>query len=89
MENQLYNINDICKSYQIETTFIHELHAHGLIEIRYIESQGFIQEEQLPKVEKFHTWHNELELNFPALDVVFQLIEKITELQEKVKELNK
>ncbi|MCI0921690.1 chaperone modulator CbpM [Sphingobacterium rhinopitheci] len=88
MENQLYKINDICQSYKIETTFIHELHVHGLIEIQYIESQEYLHEEQLPQVEKYYTWHHELELNFPALDVVQQLLVKINDLQEKVRLLN-
>lgn len=88
MENQLYKINDICQSYKIETTFIHELHVHGLIEIQYIESQEYIHEEQLPQVEKFYTWHHELDLNMPALDVVDQLLIKIGDLQKKLRELN-
>lgn len=88
MENQLYKIKDICQSYKIETTFIHELHLHGLIEIQYIESQEYIREEQLPQVEKFYTWYHELELNIPALDVVEQLLIKINNLQETVKRLH-
>lgn len=88
MDNQLYNIKDICQSYKIETTFIQELHNHGLIEIHFIESVGYIKEEQLPQVEKFYTWHHELELNFPALDVVEQLLLKISDLQEKMRLLN-
>lgn len=88
MENQLYKLMDICQSYNIETTFIHSLHYHGLIEILYIESQAYIKEEQLPKVEKFFTWHTDLELNIQAIDVVEQLLEKITHLQEKVNTLS-
>ncbi len=89
MENQLFKISDICQSYKIETTFIRELHVHGLIEIHYIESQEYLHEEQLSKVEKFYTWHHELDLNIPALDVVEQLLEKINYLQEKVKRLDR
>jgi len=88
MDNQLYKINDVCQSYKIETTFIRELYAHGLIEIQFIETEEYIHEEQLPQVEKYYTWHHELELNFPALDVVEQLLTKITLLQERVRLLN-
>ncbi len=88
METQLYNINDICQSYKIENTFILELSNYGLIEIQYIESQPYLNEEHLSKIERFYTWHHELDLNFPALDVVDQLLEKINVLQERVRILN-
>lgn len=88
MENQLYKITDVCKSYKIENAFIRDLHLHGLIEIHYIESQEYLYEEQLTLVEKFYTWHHDLELNFPALDVVQQLLGKINDLQEKLRLLN-
>lgn len=88
MNGQFYKITDICQSYKFETTFIYDLHAHGLIEIHYIESQEYLLEEQLAQVEKYYTWHHELELNIPALDVVEQLLLKISDLQEKVKKLD-
>lgn len=87
MKTQLYKIADICQSYKIETTFIYELDQHGLIEIQYVKSQPYLKEEQLSLIEKFYTWHHELDLNFPALDVVLQLIDRINELQEKVRVL--
>lgn len=89
MENQWYKITDICQSYKIETTFIHDLHNNGLIEIHFIESQAYLKEEQLSQIEKYYTWYHELELNFAALDIVEQLLLRISNLQESLKTLNK
>jgi len=89
MENQLYKITDICQSYKIESTFIYDLSNHGLIEIHVVESQDYLKEEQLSQIEKYYTWHHELELNFPALDVVERLLLKINDLQENIKRLQR
>lgn len=89
MENHLYKITDICQSYQVETTFIHDLYNHGLIEIHIIESQEYLNEDQLSKIEKYYTWHHELELNFPALDVVEQLLLKINKLQTQLNQIQR
>lgn len=87
MKSHLYKITDICQSYKIEITFIYELHAHGLIEIHRKDEYEFLAPDQLVKIEKYHTWHHELDLNYPALAVVEQLINKVESLQEEVKKL--
>ena len=85
MERTLFKLIDICESNQIEQTFIQELHRNGLIEIIILEDQEYLEEEQILIVEKFSTWHYELELNVQGIEVVQQLLEKIEDLQQEIR----
>ncbi|GEM69858.1 hypothetical protein SMI01S_34640 [Sphingobacterium mizutaii NBRC 14946 = DSM 11724] len=85
MEKTLFRVIDICKTNNIERTFIQELHNNGLIEIIIQEEQEFLEEEQVLHVERFSTWHYELELNVQGIEVVNNLIDKIEELQRELR----
>ncbi|GAA4132933.1 chaperone modulator CbpM [Sphingobacterium lactis] len=87
MEKTLFRVIDICRSNNIEQTFIQELHSNGLIEIIYQEEQAFIEEDQVLIVERFSTWHYELEINVQGIEVVQQLLERIEALQSEIKAL--
>ncbi|MVZ63343.1 chaperone modulator CbpM [Sphingobacterium humi] len=89
MEKTLFKVIDICRSGRIEHTFIQELHQNGLIEIIIQEEQEFIEEEQIPQIERFSNWHYELELNVQGIEVVQHLIDRIEKLQEEIKVLNR
>ena len=89
MEKTLFKVTDICRSGRIEHTFIQELHQNGLIEIIIQEEQEFIEEEQIPQIERFSNWHYELELNVQGIEVVQHLIDRIEKLQEEIKVLNR
>jgi len=85
MEKTLFKVIDICRSNKIERTFIQELHQNGLIEIIIEEETEFIEEEQIPKIERFSNWHYELELNVQGIEVVQNLIDRIEKLQREVR----
>lgn len=87
MEKTLFRVIDICRSNNIEQTFIQELHSNGLIEIIYQEEQAYIEEDQVLIVERFSTWHYELEINVQGIEVVQQLLERIEALQSEIKAL--
>lgn len=87
MEKTLFKVIDICHSNNIEQRFIQELHSNGLIEIIYQEEQEFLEEEQVYILERYSTWHYELELNVQGIDVVQHLIDRIESLQTEIKRL--
>ncbi len=89
MEKTLFSVIDICKTNNIERTFIQELQNNGLIEIIVQEEQEFIEEEQVVYVERFSTWHYELELNIQGIEIVSNLIDKIEELQRELREIKR
>lgn len=89
MEATLFKIIDICQSNNIDTTFIKQLHENGLIEIIIIESQEFVQEDQLAHIEKYSKWYYDLELNMQGIEIVQQLLGKIEILQTEIRRLKR
>lgn len=87
MEKTLFRVIDICRTNNIEQAFIQELHNNGLIEIIVQEEQEYLEEEQVLHVERYSTWHYELELNVQGIEVVHNLIEKIEDLQRELRYL--
>ncbi|MEI5984552.1 MULTISPECIES: chaperone modulator CbpM [Sphingobacterium] len=87
MEKTLFKVIDICRSNNIEQDFIQELHNNGLIEIIYQEEQEYIEEEQIIVLERFSTWHYELEINVQGIEVVQNLIDRIESLQQEIREI--
>ncbi|QBR12307.1 chaperone modulator CbpM [Sphingobacterium sp. CZ-2] len=87
MEKTLFRVIDICRSNNIEQDFIQELHNNGLIEIIYQEEQEYIEEEQIIVLERFSTWHYELEINVQGIEVVQNLIDRIESLQQEIREI--
>ncbi|MVZ66653.1 hypothetical protein GQF61_12375 [Sphingobacterium sp. DK4209] len=85
MEKTLFRVVDICQSNKIERRFIQELHQNGLIEIIVEQETEFIEEEQISQIERFSTWHYELEINVQGIEVVQQLIDRIEKLQQEVR----
>lgn len=85
MEATLFKIVDICRSNNIEITFIKELQQSGLIDITVIESQEFVPEEQIAQIERYHNWYYNLELNVQGIEVVQHLLQKIEFLQHEIK----
>ena len=84
METTLFKIVDVCHSHQIETTFIKELHDNGLIQITVVESQEYIDEDQLPLIERYTNLYYDLELNMQGLEIVENLLQRIQALQDEI-----
>lgn len=85
METTLFKVIDICKSKNIEGSFITALHQNGLIEITCIEKEEFMTEIDLFQLEKFSAWYYELELNIEGIEVVHHLLQKIEDLQNEIR----
>lgn len=78
---QLIPVQTICNCYQIEVSFLNGLNEIGLIEINTIETVSYIHEDQIRAIEKMIRLHHELDVNIEGIDVVFNLLHKINELQ--------
>lgn len=85
MSRTLVKIVDVCRSGDIEITFVRQLYQSGLIEIVVDQEEEFVDEDDLPQIEQYHTWHYDLEINFPGLEVARHLLTKIEQLQEELR----
>jgi hypothetical protein len=74
-------IAQIIEYYPIELSSLYHLHESGIIKILTIEEIEYIHHEELPELERIIRIQQELNINFEAMDIVLNLIEKIKELQ--------
>jgi MerR HTH family regulatory protein len=72
-----------CEHYQIEFSFIRNLHESGLIGMTAQEGGFFLSPGDLPQLEKFIRWHYELSINPEGIEAVAHLLGRINMLQEE------
>jgi chaperone modulatory protein CbpM len=80
----LISIHQLCTHYQIELSFFNDLNACGLIELRTLENTHYIDQDKLNELEKMIRIHQELDINMEGIDVVFNLLKRIDELQAEL-----
>jgi len=86
-EEEIIPLETYCAYYQVEMEFIRSLEEYGLISIRYQETKGFIQQEDVARLERFSRLHYDLNINVPGIDALQHLLEKIRALQEETENL--
>ncbi len=81
-------VNEFCVNHNIEISFLDLLQQNGLIEISTIESQYFIEKEQLPQLEKFVRFYYDLDINLEGIETITWLLQRIETLQNEITKLN-
>jgi hypothetical protein len=77
-------INELCNHYEIDISFFTNLNEIGLIEITKIESSFWIDREKIHTVEKMIRLHRDLDINLEGIDTIFNLLDKIDQLQTEL-----
>ena len=75
---------ELCSHYKVETSFFKELNEAGLIEITTIEKVSCLHQDNINDVEKMIRIHHELNVNIEGIDVVFNLLHKVDDLQSEI-----
>jgi len=78
------SLHTLCACYQVETTFFDQLHEVGLIEITTIEQQTYLHQDSITDIEKIIRIQRDLQLDIEAIDVVFNLLNKVTALENEL-----
>lgn len=87
MKEERYLAQIVCQHYQLKPDFLEELHEFGIIRLYREQSLAFVEEEELPRLEKAINLHSELGVNLEGIQVVFQLLERIEHLQQELRKL--
>ena len=87
MEKHLIHIKDFCRGHEIELSFVIELQEYDLIELKSVDSDYFIELNELPKVEKMVRLHQELSINREGLEVIHHLLERTQHLNNELQML--
>lgn len=82
--DNLISINTLSTQYNIEISFFSNLNEFDLIEIITIEQVQYIQVDKINDLEKIIRIHNELGINMEGIDVVFNMLTKINELENEL-----
>ncbi len=80
-------IKTICTHYQVETFFIDQLHEAGLIKIHIHEKSKCIHDKEVHQLDKIIRLHQDLSLTPEGIDVVLNLLDKINNQQQEIKQL--
>lgn len=67
-------IEEYCGCRHIEPDFIKLLAREGLIELEAKEEANYIPEDQLANLERFVSWHQDLDINVAGIDVIQRLL---------------
>jgi len=75
---------EICESYKIEHRFIDELNSAGLVEVIIVEKENCLHVDMIRSLEKMIRLHQELNVNTEGIDVIFNLLDKVDQLQDEL-----
>ena len=84
IQEHLISTQTLCSHYNIEISFVDALNKMGLIQIKIIEQNQYIHQDQIGDLEKIIRLHNELNVNLEGIDVVFNLLEKERDLRNEL-----
>ena len=82
---ELIPVEQLCTHYKIERTFFDGLEEYGLIELTTVETSNCVHIDHVKKIEKMMRLRDELHLNYEGIDTVMNLLERIEELNERLR----
>ena len=85
--SNLIAVRTFCRSHEIGPEFIYSINEIGLVEIIKTEKDDFIDETQLSDLEKTVRLHKDLHINSEGIAAVFELLQQMETLREKVNTL--
>ncbi len=83
----LIAIDEFCASHDIEISFVYSLQQSGIIEFTSKDKSLFIQQEQLPLLEKIVCFHYDLDINIEGIEAISHLLEQIDEMKDELNSL--
>lgn len=77
-------LQQLCSLYKTEFSFFDNLIEVGLIDIKIIEQVPCAHLENINDIEKMIRMYYDLDLNFEGIDIVFNLLQKVTDLTDEL-----
>ncbi|MBC7626906.1 chaperone modulator CbpM [Ferruginibacter sp.] len=86
---QLIAANDFCIYHNIDLSFIQSLNQSGLITVIVVEEKLFIEENELPQLEKMVRLYHEMDINIEGIETITYLLQRMNDMQHQIAELNR
>ena len=80
--------NEFCIYHDIEPSFIYSLQQSGLIEITVIEEKPFVNESELPQLEKLVRLYREMDINLEGIETITYLLQRMNDMQRQIAQLS-
>lgn len=87
MKQELIIVEEYCIQSEIEPDFIIQLKNEGLIEIYIVDNKRYIDSSQLRDIEQYARWYYDLSINIEGIDVIQNLLSRMTEMQKEISRL--
>ena len=84
-QKDLIPLVQLCTTYNVEMSFFNQLNEIGLVDFISQEQNLCLHHDHINKIEKIIRMHIDLNVNMEGIDVIFNLLQKVEELE---KELN-
>lgn len=85
--DKLILINELCRHYEIELSFIERICDIGLLEATQVEDHIYLSVDHVVQLERIIRIHTELEVNVEGIDVILNLLDQIEDLKMQVSTL--
>lgn len=82
--DELILATEFCRYYHIESSFIHDLHRFGLIEITSTEDAEYINQQQLRTLEQMIRLRFDLNINLEGIDAIAHLLDRVKSMQNEI-----
>lgn len=86
---QLIAASEFCIYHNIELSFIQSLHQSGLIAVIVEEEKVFVEENELPQLEKLVRLYHEMDINIEGIETITYLLQRMNDMQRQIAELNR
>jgi chaperone modulatory protein CbpM len=86
---QLIAANDFCIYHNIELSFIQSLNQSGLITVIVVAEKLFVEENELPQLEKMVRLYHEMDINIEGIETITYLLQRMNDMQHQIAELNR
>ena len=86
---QLIAASEFCIYHQVELSFIQSLQQSGLLTVIVQEEKLYVEEEELPQLEKMVRLYHEMDINIEGIETITYLLQRMNDMQRQIAELNR
>ena len=73
----------------IENSFLENLFEYGLIRFEQEDNAIYMNEEDIPEIERLYRLHQDLGINFEGLDAINHMLRKLEKMEKTINLLRK
>ncbi len=82
--DELIALEKLSVNYGVDMKFFSRLNELELIEIYQVEKASYIHQDKIGEVERMIRLHVDLNINLEGIDTIFNLLQKIEQLQSEL-----